>query len=167
MREHRYGLRLNWTGQPRAGTTSYESYGRNFGVSIEGKTELLGSADPTFRGEAARHTPEDWLLAAIAGCHMLSYLALCARRGVVVLAYEDDASGTMVLDGSGGGRFTSALLRPVATVADEAQAHLARELHETAHERCFIASSVSFPVIVDPTIRSAAAAGGARAGAPA
>src|SRR5574338_1195408 len=139
MREHHYALLLSWTGQ-RGGTRSYESYGRDFGVSIAAKAERQGSADPIFRGDAARHTPEDWLLAAIAGCHMLSYLALCARHGVVVLAYEDDASGTLALDGSGGGRFTSALLRPVATVADESQAQLARELHEAAHGRCFIAS---------------------------
>jgi len=164
MREHHYRARLSWNGNLGPGTTSYERYDREFSVGIERKPELLGSAAAVFRGNATRHDPEDWLLAALAGCHMLAYLALCARRGVIVVAYEDDASGTLTLDGRGGGRFTSAILRPTVTIADPSQGSLARAQHEEAHERCFIASSVAFPVTVDATIRVASPAGETSAG---
>jgi organic hydroperoxide reductase OsmC/OhrA len=103
------------------GTTSYERCGREFSVGIERRPEPLGSAAAVFRGNATRHDPEDWLLAALAGGHMPSYLALCARRGVIVVAYEDDASGTLMLDGRGGGRCMSAVPRPTVTIADPSQ----------------------------------------------
>lgn len=159
---HRYEAALSWTGNEGPGTSDYRSYGRSYTVAIAGKPELQGSADPTFRGDAALHNPEDLFLAAIAGCHMLSYLALCARRGVRVIAYEDRASGVLTLE-EGGGRFTELELNPIVTVAGEGagaeaapDVELAERLHETAHEQCFIASSVSVPIRCNPTIRTAA-----------
>lgn len=160
--EHSYEAALTWTGNEGTGTSDYRSYGRSYTVSIAGKPVLRGSADPTFRGDPALHNPEDLFLAAIAGCHMLAYLALCARRGVRVIAYEDRATGVLSLEG-GGGRFTGAELNPVVTVAggaaDEdggADLELAERLHETAHEQCFIANSVRVPIRCNPTIRTAA-----------
>lgn len=155
--EHQYETALTWTGNEGTGTSDYRSYGRSYTVSISGKPVLRGSADPTFRGDAALHNPEDLFLAAISGCHMLSYLALCARRGVRVIAYEDRATGVLTLEG-GGGRFTGVALHPIVTVAGGdggADLELAEQLHETAHEQCFIASSVRVPIRCQPTIRTA------------
>lgn len=87
--EHRYAARLEWTGQVGPGPMEYATYGRSFRVRVQGKPELIGSADPVFRGDASKFNPEDLLVISVAGCHMLTYLALCARRGVTVLAYED------------------------------------------------------------------------------
>jgi organic hydroperoxide reductase OsmC/OhrA len=86
---------------------------------------------------------------------MLWYLHLCARERVTVLAYHDDATGTMEEEAGGGGRFTRAVLRPVATLAAGGDAALALALHEEAHRLCFIANSVNFPVSIEPTVRSA------------
>ena len=83
---HTYQARLTWDGNLGRGTSSYASYGREHHIDVEGKAALLGSADPMFRGTADRHNPEDLFLASIAACHMLSYLALCARRGVRAMA---------------------------------------------------------------------------------
>ncbi|HSI81493.1 MAG TPA: OsmC family protein, partial [Solirubrobacterales bacterium] len=91
--------------------------------------------------------------AALSGCHMLSYLHLCAVSGVVVTAYEDEADGVMTETGDGGGRFTRVTLRPVVTVTDESMRAMALGLHARAHERCFIASSVDFPVGHEPEVR--------------
>lgn len=159
--EHSYEAALSWTGNEGTGTSDYRSYGRSYTVSIAGKPVLRGSADPTFRGDEALHNPEDLFVAAIAGCHMLSYLALCARRGVRVIAYEDRATGVLTLEG-GGGRFSEVELNPVVTVAEETETagyDLAEALHETAHEQCFIASSVSVPIRCRPTVRTGAAPG--------
>ena len=104
-----------------------------------------------FRGDAERWNPEQLLVAALSECHLLEYLHLCAVGGVVVVAYEDRADGVMEQNESGGGRFTEATLRPVVTVAEASMEDAARELHEQAHENCYIASSVNGPH--EPEIR--------------
>jgi organic hydroperoxide reductase OsmC/OhrA len=154
MKAHHYQAHLIWDGNLGEGTSTYGGYGRHHRVVIAGKPDLHGSADPTFRGEANRHNPEDLFLAAIVSCHMLSYLALCARHGICVTAYEDAASGTMVLDGSGGGKFEEVTLHPVVTIT-EGDAELAANLHEKAHAQCFIANSCSVPIRHEATIRVA------------
>ena len=150
MRSHHYRSQLVWDGNRGEGTASYAAYGREYRVRVDGKPELHGSANPAFRGDASKHDPEDLFLAAISSCHMLSYLALCARAGIRVVAYEDDAGGTLVLDGKGGGRFEEVTLRPRVTVAEGDDAQRALELHHAAHEQCFIASSCSVPIRVEP-----------------
>jgi len=156
-REHAYRARLTWTGAARGPARDYKGYSRAYRVEVEGKPPLDGSADPLFRGDPALYNPEDLLLAALAGCHMLTYLALCVRAGIAVVAYEDDAGGTMVLEG-GGGRFTEVVLRPRVVVAAGADLAGARRLHADAHRDCFIASSVNFPVRHEAEIVEAAAA---------
>jgi organic hydroperoxide reductase OsmC/OhrA len=145
-REHRYRAHLVWEGNRGDGTADYETYGREHRLRVAGKPDLLGSADPTFRGDPSRLNPEDLFLAAIASCHMLSYLALCARQRISVVAYEDHAWGVMREDGRGGGRFEEVVLEPLVTVADARQVERAVALHERAHELCFIASSCSVPI---------------------
>ena len=152
MRSHEYRTHLHWDGNLGEGTSTYAGYGRQYRVLIDGKPELSGSANPIFRGDAARHDPEDLFLAAISSCHMLSYLALCARNGVRVVAYEDRASGTLELDSSGGGRFREVTLRPEVTI-EGSDMERAAHLHETAHEQCFIASSCSVPIRHEAVIR--------------
>jgi organic hydroperoxide reductase OsmC/OhrA len=145
--DHDYRLQLHWTGE----TARYESYDRTFRVAVAGKPPLAGSADPVFRGHAALHNPEDLFVAAIASCHLLSYLALCARAGVRVLGYVDDAHGRMVTRG-GGGRFEQVTLRPRVVVADGADVARALALHADAHAQCFIASSCSVPIACDASV---------------
>ena len=112
---------------------------------------LVGSADRPFRGDPTLWNPELLLLAALSECHLLSYLAFCARAGVVVTAYADAASATMVQEGMGG-HFTEAVLRPAVVVEDAAMVEQAAALHGPAHDACFIASSVSFPVRHEATV---------------
>ncbi|WP_020496494.1 OsmC family protein [Sciscionella marina] len=145
-REHDYRITVEWTGNTGEGTASYRGYGRDHEVRAAGKPTLQGSADPTFRGEAERWNPEDFLVAALSECHMLSYLALCALEGIVVTAYTDQAQGTMRESARAGGAFAEVVLNPVVTVASEEMRERAEALHEDAHHRCFIANSVNFPV---------------------
>jgi len=156
-RAHEYRTNLTWTGATAGPTASYATYSREYVVEIDGKPPLRGSADPLFRGDGALHNPEDLLVAALSGCHLLSYLALAARAGVHVVAYEDRAHGTMVLEG-GGGRFTEVVLRPRVTIAAGGDEALARRLHDQAHAGCFIAASMNFPVRHVPEVQVAEAA---------
>jgi organic hydroperoxide reductase OsmC/OhrA len=152
---HRYSAAITWTGNHDQGTSQYERYGREYTVRVAGKPDLQGSADPAFRGDASLHNPEDLLLIAISSCHMLSYLALCARSRISVLAYDDDATAVMELSADGGGRFTSATLHPRVVVQDAAHVQRALALHERAHASCFIASSCNFPIVHEATVTAA------------
>jgi organic hydroperoxide reductase OsmC/OhrA len=150
---HRYEAKVVWTGNRGEGTASYRAYGRDHEVMADGRPVIPGSSDPVFRGNAERWNPEQLLVAALSQCHLLEYLHLCAVSGVVVVAYEDHPEGVMTETEDGGGRFTEVTLRPVVTVADASMTDAARELHARAHELCFIASSVNFPVRYEPEIR--------------
>jgi organic hydroperoxide reductase OsmC/OhrA len=152
--EHAYTTRVVWDGNTGEGTSGYGAYGRQYRVQVDGKPDLDGSADPAFRGHADRHNPEELFLASISACHMLFYLSLCARRGVRVLAYQDQAQGLMRVDSGGGGRFEEIVLHPAVTVAANADAALAMQLHDAAHELCFIARSCSVPIRHAPSIRA-------------
>lgn len=150
--EHRYSVRTEWTGDRGSGTSGYRDYDRAVTIEIAGKPALLASADKPFRGDPTRWNPEDLLLAALSECHLLSYLHACVQAGVVVVAYTDEASGTMREDGAGGGAFHEVLLRPRVTVADPSMVDAATAAHAQAHAWCFIANSVNFPVRHEPTI---------------
>jgi organic hydroperoxide reductase OsmC/OhrA len=150
LSEHRYALTVQWTGNLGEGTSSYRGYSRDHDVLIPGLPVLKGSADPTFHGDRERYNPEQLLLAALAQCHMLSYLHVAVKHGVVVTGYRDDASGLLRLNRDGSGQFESVTLRPRVTIADGSQADLAARLHHEANQVCFIARSVNFPVIHAP-----------------
>jgi organic hydroperoxide reductase OsmC/OhrA len=149
--QHHFACHLVWSGAERGGTTSYEGYSREVRLDVEGKPSLALSAAPAFRGDPALLNPEDLLVASLSSCHFLSYAALCARSGVEVVAYVDDATGTMDRQ-DGVTRFTEVVLRPRVTLAPGADAEKARALHERAHHICFIANSVDFDVRNEPTI---------------
>ena len=102
-----------------------------------------------FRGDARRYNPEELLVASLSSCHMLWYLHLCAEAGVNVLAYRDEAKGTMVEDRAKGGNFTQVTLHPKVTIAKGSDAAKARELHHAAHEKCYIANSVKTEIKVE------------------
>jgi organic hydroperoxide reductase OsmC/OhrA len=148
---HTFGAHVTWTGNTGRGTADYRAYSRDHVISAAGKPDIPGSADPAFRGDAARWNPEEMLVASLSACHKLWYLHLCAVAGIVVTAYEDEAIGTMVEDAARGGWFTGVELRPVVTIAS-GDADRAAALHHDAHAKCFVANSVNFPVTCVPRI---------------
>lgn len=147
--QHHYKVDVTWTGNQGTGTKTYQGYGREHEIRIAGKPALAGSADPTFRGDASKHNPEDMLVTALSTCHMLSYLHQAVLAGVVVTAYEDHAEGTMETDAHGG-RFLEVVLHPVVTISAASDPAKAEAAHEPAHHACFIANSVNFPVRCEP-----------------
>ena len=111
-----------------------------------GAQSLASSSALEFGGDDSKSNPEALLVGALSSCHMLWFLALARKKGFEVASYEDDADG--VLDGK---RFTSVTLRPLVRWAGDPPAPDAIEtLHHRAHQLCFIANSVDFPVEVEP-----------------
>lgn len=151
MKLHRYEVRTVWRCGPEGPHAEVEGFSRNHGVEIAGKPSLAMSSDPAFRGDSARHNPEDLLVASLSSCHMLWYLHLAVMRGIKVLGYEDRASGTMA-ETPRPGRFVEVVLRPTVTIARGGDKALAEKLHKRAHAECFVANSVNFPVRHEPMI---------------
>lgn len=153
--QHHYRVDVNWTGNHGTGTQTYQGYGREHEIRVAGKPVLAGSSDPAFRGDAAKHNPEDMLVAALSTCHMLSYLHVAATAGIVVTAYTDAAEGMMETDAHGG-HFVEVVLRPQVTISAASDPVRAEAAHVDAHHGCFIANSVNFPVYCEPRIVVAA-----------
>jgi organic hydroperoxide reductase OsmC/OhrA len=152
---HSYPIRMTWTGNTGTGTREYRGYERAHEYSVPGKPVIPGSSDPNFRGDKTRYNPEELLVMSISSCHMLWYLHLCAEAKIVVMAYDDEATGTMMETADGGGHFTEVVLRPLVTLQSGSDLALAKSLHDGAHHWCFIANSVKFPVRCEPRFQSA------------
>jgi organic hydroperoxide reductase OsmC/OhrA len=145
-RQHHYRVIVTWIGNEGVGTASPTAYGRAHRIEIPGKPAIDGSSDPSFRGDPARWNPEELLLASLSACHKLGYLDLCARAGIIVTAYTDEAAGWMEETPDGAGRFIKLVLHPSVTLAAGSDTQVALALHDKAHAMCFIANSVNFPV---------------------
>ena len=95
--------------------------------------------------------PEEAFIAALSSCHMLTFVDLARRAGVVVVSYEDEAVGTLERIAPGKMAITRVTLRPriafAGAVPDQAKLD---DLHHQAHETCFIANSVTTKIAVEP-----------------
>jgi organic hydroperoxide reductase OsmC/OhrA len=148
---HRFEARITW---PRAGTSSTATaeYSRDYKLELDGKPELFGSGPTVFKGDAAGLNPEEMLVASLAACHMLTYLSLCARKGVAVIGYSDHGEARLERVGPGKLKFVEATLKPKVRLAPGSDTALAEKLHHDAHAGCFVANSVNFPVVVEASV---------------
>lgn len=144
--KHHYRLAVQWTGNKGSGTSGYAAYERSHIISAKNKPDILTSSDPAFRGDLTRYNPEELLLASLSSCHMLWFLHLCAENGIVVTAYTDQPEGSLVMQENGSGQFAGVTLHPLVAVAAQNMLSKLDALHEKAHQYCFIANSVNFPV---------------------
>lgn len=148
MSEHKAEIRWRRTGDDFA----YETFDRTHRWRFAGGAALDASSAPEYRGRAELPNPEEALVVALSSCHMLTFLAVAARRRFVVDAYEDDAVGHLEKNADGKLAITRVELRPRATFSGEKRPtpeDVAR-LHEVAHRECFIANSVKTEVSVTP-----------------
>src|SRR5262245_11490779 len=147
MSEHRASVRWARGDAP----FTYESYPRRHRWTFGGGASLDGSSAPEYLGDAALPNPEEALVMALSSCHMLSFLAIAARKRLTVDSYEDDAVGHMEKNAEGRLAVTKVELRPKVRFAGAApSADELRKLHDQAHHVCFIANSVKTDVEVTP-----------------
>ena len=146
MKQHRYEVQLEWIGNEGEGTKTYKTHSRNHTIACDGKPQIHGSSDSSFRGDPSRYNPEELLVASLSSCHMLWYLHLCSVNQITVLDYRDSASGVMKENDDGSGEFVQVTLRPVVKVPKGGDQARALALHDEAHRLCFIARSVRFVV---------------------
>lgn len=94
--------------------------------------------------------PEEAFVAAVASCHMLTFLWLASKGGWVVDSYTDEAVGVMTKNERGVHWVSSIRLRPRIVWHDPlpSESEIDR-LHHRAHEECFIANSIRTSVSVE------------------
>ncbi|MEO6583152.1 MAG: OsmC family protein [Ferruginibacter sp.] len=144
--EHFYKINTVWTGNSGNGTKNYRAYERSFIIKASGKVDIDGTSDTAFNSDKSKHNPEELFLSAISSCHLLWYLHVCSQADVSVLAYQDEATGTMLETADGGGHFTEVILHVNVTVSHSSMAEKAMALHEKANQLCYIANSCNFPI---------------------
>lgn len=148
---HEYTAAIRWTGDRGEGTKRYLGYDRTWDIETPGKAVVHCSNDPLLGGDPTRANPEDLLISALSACHMLWYLHLAHKAGIVVRGYADQPVGLGETSPNGAGRFLEATLRPRITVERGADLVRADAIHGEIHEFCFIARSVNFPVRFEAT----------------
>lgn len=149
--EHSFAVSVEWQGNRGTGTSGYKDFSRATELRAEGKHAIQGSAATTFHGDAERWNPEEQLVAALAQCHLLSYLHVATQTGVIVERYTDAATGTLHTNPDGSGALVEVVLHPVVTIS-AGDPRIAEQLHAEANRLCFIANSVNFPVRHEPSI---------------
>lgn len=141
--------RIEWTGAAKGPTEDYETYSRDYEIAFECGTVLPGSSAPAFLGDPKRVDPEAMLVGALSSCHMLTFLAVMARKRLPVVAYEDEAEG--VLEPRDGKlRMTRVRLRPKVRLGRAVDAETLAKVQDKAHANCFIANSVTCEVAIEP-----------------
>lgn len=133
-------------------------YARAHVWRFDGGAEVRASASPQVvaapLSDPAGVDPEEAFVAALSSCHMLWFLSIAAGRGLVVDRYVDEAVGVVGKDAEGRLAIARVTLRPAVTFAGarELDAAELRELHERAHEECFLARSVKTEVVCEPSV---------------
>jgi len=139
MSEH--SATIDW--QRRESDFTYTEYSRDHSWTVPDGVPIDASAAPAYLGTLGRIDPEDALVAAISSCHMLTFLAICARKRIIVDSYRDKATGFMERNSDGALAITRVELSPVIVFSGEPpNEKQLNDIHHLSHQECFIANSV-------------------------
>ena len=132
-----------------------DRYSRAHTWEFDGGLSVPASASPDIvpspMAVAANVDPEEAFVASLSSCHMLFFLSIAAKRGVIVNRYTDNATGFMEQNERGRMAITRVVLRPEARYgrAGEPTRDEVERMHHQAHGLCFIANSVRTEVVTD------------------
>jgi organic hydroperoxide reductase OsmC/OhrA len=147
-----YRATLNW--KRSSADFTYDSYNRDHTIAVGSGASWSASSAPEYKGDATKVNPEESLVAAMSSCHMLTFLAIAAKKRYVVDSYDDEASCVLGKDSEGGLSVTEATLRPRVVFGTSERgtpnAEELEKLHESAHKNCFVARSVKTKITVAP-----------------
>lgn len=156
---HTYTATTRWQRHAGEAFTDHH-YHRRHDWRFDGGAVVAGSSSPLSvplpHSDAAAVDPEEAFVAALSSCHLLWFLALAAKAGWVVDGYHDDAVGEMTHNAAGRVAITRVTLRPHVRFGGDHRPtpHQHEALHHEAHERCYIANSVTTEVRCEPVLGS-------------
>ncbi len=149
-----YAAKISWA---RGGAVFTDNrYSRAHAWSFDGGAVVPASASPQIvrppLSDPSGVDPEEALVAAVASCHMLFFLAYAAQQKFTVDSYVDNAEGTMAKNAHGQEWLAQVKLRPRIAFSGETRPTQAEidALHHRAHRDCYIANSVKAEITVEP-----------------
>ena len=145
MSEHH--ATIHWT--PDAQPFTYDTYTRDHAWRFPGAPDVAASAAPEYRGTPERVDPEQAFVAAVSSCHMLTFLAIAAKKRITVLSYRDEAVGVLARNEAGRLAITEVTLRPQIEFEDAPSAEVIDKIHHLSHQECFIANAVNCAIHVE------------------
>jgi len=149
---HEYRAAVQWTRGDAKFTDQRYSRGHSWsfdgGITVPASSSPLSVRLPWSVAEAI--DPEEAFVAALASCHMLTFLYVAAKQGFVVDSYADEAVGEMTRNERGRMWVSKVTLAPAITFSGEKRptSEQLDELHHLAHDECYIANSVKSEVVV-------------------
>lgn len=146
-----YTATIHWHRAPDEPFTD-NRYSRGHQWSFDGGVTVRASASPHVvprYSDPSGVDPEEAFIAALSSCHMLTFLHLAAKAGLVVHSYDDVAEGVMSKT-DGKVWVSQVTLRPLIVWQTAPDAETMAALHHAAHEECFIANSVRTKVRCEP-----------------
>jgi organic hydroperoxide reductase OsmC/OhrA len=147
-----FEVRVVWPADETQKMPPDPAFSRNNWLAAPGKPEIAGSSPVAFGGDPKRYNPEELLMLALSECHLLTYLAMTAKRKIKVVHYDDRTTGQLGKNAAGKMQVMEVVLHPRVTVAKGTDLEEARALHARAHEACFVGNSVNFVVRNEPEI---------------
>lgn len=125
-------------------------YTRSHVVRFASGQTIKASSAPEYKGDASLVNPEEALAGALSSCHMLTFLALAAKKKLVVTEYRDTAEATLAKNTDGKMAITQIRLKPQINFQGTVPgAEEMKQLHDKAHEHCFIANTIRADVVID------------------
>ena len=123
----------------------YQSYSRNHEWSFQNGLKIEASAATQFLGDENKIDPEEAFVASLSSCHMLTFLASCSRKNIVVESYVDNAVGCLEMNQEQKLVITKVELHPKVKFSDAVivDSTELETLHEQSHHECFLANSVT------------------------
>ncbi len=130
----------------------YQKYSRDHTWKFDGGHEMQASAAPAYLGNPKYVDPEEAYVASLSSCHMLTFLAIACKQKFVLDEYVDEAVGHMEKNAEGKLAITRVVLRQKTKFSGDKQPTREEldKINHTAHEQCFIASSVKTQITVEP-----------------
>jgi organic hydroperoxide reductase OsmC/OhrA len=137
-----------------AGEFRFEHFSRAHTWTFDAGVVVPATSAPAFHGDPERVDPEEAFVAALSSCHMLTFLAIAARKRFTVEQYSDEARGALTKNEQGKFWISRVTLSPKVVFSGEKRPTNAEiaAMHHTAHENCFIALSVRTEVSVEPQL---------------
>ena len=157
---HVFEITLTYPASTAQATPPDANFSRNNIMRSGSKHEVAASSPGAFGGDDSRYNPEELMLMSLSECHMLTYLAIAAKKQITIVGYEDRATGQLGIGEFGVAGKTSmqsVTLHPRVTVAKGTNLDDARAIHVKAHANCFMANSVNFPITTEPEMIEASA----------
>lgn len=140
MSAHTVNLTWSREGKP----FGYKEFSRDHQIDFGHGVAIRVSAAAEYLGTAELPDPEQAYVAALASCHMLTFLAFASLQKLTLESYHDEAVGYLEKGPDGKPILSRIELHPKTTWAPDVTVSPEKleELHHKAHQECFLANSV-------------------------